>query len=143
MSSLLYDNICWYLNLMLELATLACECACFKIIKTSILVHMDISEDSDSGRKKVDTINKYQVSIFGEDHTLLNVLKYVINKKHSEVELCGYVIPHPSEDMAIFRLQFQDEEQQKADNIYNVIVDGLLCVEQISQKLLSELKSWK
>lgn len=104
---------------------------------------MDVSDDVVSRTRKVEAVSPYQISISGEDHTLLNVLKYVINKKYSEVELCGYTIPHPSEDVAIFKVQFQKEESQREENIYSVLVGGLACIEEIGQKLLSEVESWE
>lgn len=42
--------------------------------------------------------------IANEDHTLGNVLRYII-MKNPEVEFCGYSIPHPSEDFLNIRIQ--------------------------------------
>lgn len=39
-----------------------------------------------------------------EDHTLGNALRYVI-LKNPEVQLCGYSIPHPSENKLNIRIQ--------------------------------------
>jgi DNA-directed RNA polymerase I and III subunit RPAC2 len=41
---------------------------------------------------------------FDEDHTLGNSLRYILSKR-SDVEFCGYSIPHPSENRMIVRLQ--------------------------------------
>mmetsp|Transcript_20427 Transcript_20427/g.28298 ORF Transcript_20427/g.28298 Transcript_20427/m.28298 type:complete len:117 (-) Transcript_20427:69-419(-) len=40
----------------------------------------------------------------GEDHTLANALRYVLNK-NPYTELCGYSVPHPSEDLVNVRVQ--------------------------------------
>lgn len=42
--------------------------------------------------------------IADEDHTLGNALRYII-MKNSEVEFCGYSIPHPSEAKLNIRIQ--------------------------------------
>lgn len=42
--------------------------------------------------------------IANEDHTLGNVLRYII-MKNPDVEFCGYSIPHPSEDFLNIRIQ--------------------------------------
>lgn len=42
--------------------------------------------------------------IIDEDHTLGNTLRYVI-MKNPEVEFCGYLIPHPSENKLNIRIQ--------------------------------------
>ncbi|ODQ45513.1 hypothetical protein PICMEDRAFT_16819 [Pichia membranifaciens NRRL Y-2026] len=42
--------------------------------------------------------------ITDEDHTLGNALRYMI-MKNSEVEFCGYSIPHPSENKLNLRIQ--------------------------------------
>lgn len=43
-------------------------------------------------------------SIEGEDHTLGNALRWVLNKNPSTA-LTGYTVPHPSEDLMNVRLQ--------------------------------------
>ncbi|XP_068702375.1 DNA-directed RNA polymerases I and III subunit RPAC2-like isoform X1 [Montipora foliosa] len=43
-----------------------------------------------------------------EDHTLGNSLRYIIMKKYlknSDVEFCGYSVPHPSENKINLRIQ--------------------------------------
>lgn len=42
--------------------------------------------------------------IIDEDHTLGNALRYMI-MKNSDVEFCGYSIPHPSENKLNIRIQ--------------------------------------
>ena len=39
-----------------------------------------------------------------EDHTIGNALRYVLTK-NKDVELCGYSIPHPSDNRMNLRLQ--------------------------------------
>lgn len=92
--------------------------------------------------KRLEARNEYQVSIADEDHTLLNVLRYAINKRCDSIELCGYTVPHPSENVAIFRVQFKRQEQQTSDNVYKTLVDGLEYVNAIGEKLLSEISTW-
>jgi len=42
--------------------------------------------------------------INNEDHTIGNLLQFVINK-YPDVQFCGYNIPHPSEDKIQVRIQ--------------------------------------
>ncbi|EYE90545.1 DNA-directed RNA polymerase core subunit RPC19 [Aspergillus ruber CBS 135680] len=44
----------------------------------------------------------------GEGHTLGNALRFSI-MKNSQVEFCGYTIPHPSEQKMNLRIQTTDE----------------------------------
>lgn len=46
--------------------------------------------------------------ILEEDHTLGNPLRYII-MKNSQVEFCGYSIPHPSENLLNLRIQTYGE----------------------------------
>lgn len=101
-----------------------------------------VDDEAKEKAKRIETRNEYQVSISGEDHTLLNLLRYTMSKKCEDVELCGYNIPHPSENVAVFRVQFKDERQQNADNVYRAIVDGLERVKEIGAKLLHEIDAW-
>lgn len=54
-------------------------------------------------------------SFTGEDHTLGNLLRYVL-MKDPETEFSGYSIPHPSEDIMNVRLQTHN---QKTDKVLN------------------------
>ncbi|KAF1966484.1 RBP11-like subunits of RNA polymerase, partial [Bimuria novae-zelandiae CBS 107.79] len=55
----------------------------------------------------------------GEDHTLGNVLRYII-MKNPDVEFCGYSIPHPSEAKMNLRIQSYD-----GVDVYDILDKGL------------------
>ncbi|KAF2175290.1 DNA-directed RNA polymerase I and III 14 KDA polypeptide [Zopfia rhizophila CBS 207.26] len=78
--------------------------------------------DADRDRIRVlsgatDTAASFQFE--GEDHTLGNVLRYII-MKNPDVEFCGYSIPHPSETKMNLRIQTYD-----GVNVYDVLEKGL------------------
>ena len=50
-----------------------------------------------------------------EDHTLGNMLRYVL-MKDPEVAFCGYSVPHPSEDVMNVRLQTREINTDKTLN---------------------------
>ena len=63
-------------------------------------------------------------SFQNEDHTLGNILRYVLMKDKNTL-FCGYSIPHPSEDLMNVRLQTKEkntnEIMEKAmDNIVEI-----------------------
>lgn len=102
-----------------------------------------MEEGSDTKQtKRLETRSEYQVAIADEDHTLLNILRYAVNKRCSDIELCGYTVPHPSENVAVFRVQFKNPQQQTSDSVYKTLVDGLEYVHAIGEKLLSEVSTW-
>ena len=47
-------------------------------------------------------------SFKNEDHTLGNILRYILMKDKNTL-FCGYSIPHPSEDVMNIRLQTKEE----------------------------------
>ena len=47
-------------------------------------------------------------SFQNEDHTLGNILRYML-MKDKNTSFCGYSIPHPSEDVMNIRLQTREE----------------------------------
>lgn len=54
--------------------------------------------------------NSLTICIRNEDHTLGNVLRYMLMKKYLQltspnVEFCGYSVPHPSEFQINLRIQ--------------------------------------
>ena len=51
-------------------------------------------------------------SFRNEDHTLGNILRYIL-MKDSKTLFCGYSIPHPSEDIMNIRLQTREENTNK------------------------------
>jgi DNA-directed RNA polymerase I and III subunit RPAC2 len=67
--------------------------------------------------------------IFGnEDHTLGNVLRYVLMRR-SETEFCGYSVPHPYEPKMNVRLQTTGEPALE------VLKKGLKDVEEAANVL--------
>ncbi|KAI9485373.1 MAG: DNA-directed RNA polymerase [Benjaminiella poitrasii] len=74
-----------------------------------------------------------------EDHTLGNSLRHIINK-NSEVDFCGYSIPHPSEAKMNVRIQTTDRtnaiEALKTglDNLYDLVA----CVRQAYEEDLAK-----
>lgn len=87
-------------------------------------------------------VNEYQVSIGNEDHTLMNILRYSINKKCEDVEYCGYTIPHPSEQISLFNVQFRESYKQNSENVYAALIEGLKGVEMIGKRLLEEIENF-
>lgn len=73
--------------------------------------------------------DEYSVEIRGESHTLLNILRWAIGEfdKHREIELIGYTIPHPMEDLSLFRIQFADPKLQTKENLLKHLKSGLDC----------------
>ena len=51
-------------------------------------------------------------SFKNEDHTLGNILRYMIMKDPNTL-FCGYSIPHPSEDLMNIRVQTKEENTDK------------------------------
>ena len=51
-------------------------------------------------------------SFQNEDHTLGNILRYMLMKDTNTL-FCGYSIPHPSEDLMNIRLQTRNENTNK------------------------------
>ncbi|KAK6173014.1 hypothetical protein SNE40_016554 [Patella caerulea] len=56
----------------------------------------------DSGNTEADSCKTFVMH--NEDHTLGNSLRYII-MKNSDVQFCGYTVPHPSENKINFRVQ--------------------------------------
>ncbi|KAG0441234.1 DNA-directed RNA polymerases I and III subunit RPAC2 [Dictyocoela muelleri] len=83
---------------------------------------------------RVNMINDFTISIKNEDHTLLNVLQHMINQNYSgeKVELCGYVIPHPSENISQLRVQFENEDKQNYLNMLYKTKEGLESIKEMT-----------
>jgi DNA-directed RNA polymerase I and III subunit RPAC2 len=47
-------------------------------------------------------------ALAGEDHTLGNAVRYMLNK-HAGVAFAGYSVPHPSDDVVNIRVQTTGE----------------------------------
>lgn len=54
-----------------------------------------------------DDLSTATFCLFNEDHTIGNALRYIL-MKNSNVEFCGYSIPHPSEPKVHLRIQMYD-----------------------------------
>lgn len=93
----------------------------------------------DDGRIQV--INDVSLKVLDEDHTLLNAVRWAVSSNWlgSPVEFCGYTIPHPSEKVANFNLQFADQSEQSPKNVLKKVYEGLECVEIIASTLIDKL----
>lgn len=90
----------------------------------------------DSSRIRI--INDQAIEIAEEDHTLMNVMKWVLSNNFigEEIEFCGYTIPHPSDNVAHLTVQFLNEEKQQPQNVLDAVKDSLECINSIGKKLL-------
>ncbi|XP_067950700.1 DNA-directed RNA polymerases I and III subunit RPAC2-like [Watersipora subatra] len=66
-----------------------------------------------------------------EDHTLGNALRYVI-MKDPRVEVCGYSVPHPSEDKILLRIQ--TDTTCSAEDALRTGVDNLQSLSELILK---------
>ncbi|KAF7684256.1 putative DNA-directed RNA polymerases I and III subunit RPAC2 [Astathelohania contejeani] len=98
-----------------------------------------VMEDSE---KRVNITSNYMVEFKYEGHTIMNLLRWAISMNFTgeEVDLCGYTIPHPTDQTSSLRIQFKDEDKQNPENLVKKITEGLECIELIGKKLLEDLK---
>lgn len=99
--------------------------------------------------KKIKLINDLQLQIFNEDHTLMNILVWILNNNWNTIlnkegnsvpiDFCAYTIPHPSENISLLTLQFENEKDQSFDNIKKVIRNSCCTIVNICDKLLNEI----
>ncbi|ORD96812.1 RPAC2 [Hepatospora eriocheir] len=87
--------------------------------------------------RKIKILNECSFSIENEDHTLLNPLKHVIDTHIDNIEFCGYTIPHPSEELAIFTVQSKNEENQNFSVIKRTINEGCDMIGMYCDKLIN------
>ena len=87
---------------------------------------------------RVVILNDLSVAISEEDHTLMNPLRWAVSNNWvgDRVEFCGYTVPHPSDKICNFNIQFEDKNVQSSKNVLKKIYEGLECVELIFSKLL-------
>ncbi|ORD93882.1 RNA pol I and III 14K sub [Enterospora canceri] len=82
--------------------------------------------------KKVAIKNEMQIEIWDEDHTMMNLLRWIISSgwadyideetnEKVEVDFCGYAIPHPSERVCVLTVQFVHKSHQNGSNILNIL----------------------
>jgi len=64
------------------------------------------------------------LTIHGEDHTLGNVVRYMC-VKDTRTKLCGYSIPHPSDELLKLRLEVNDSGMRgKREDLMDVDADA-------------------
>lgn len=93
-------------------------------------------------KHKIEPIDEFSLRFEGEDHTMMNPLRWAISNNWvgDNVDFCGYTIPHPSETASHLNVQFADINQQKTRNVLKKVYEGLECIEVIAQKLLDSVK---
>lgn len=94
---------------------------------------------------RVKILSSQTVQVRGEDHTIMNPLRWCIGKNFGgeRVELVGYTIPHPSDDASNITIQLQDEHLQSPPHLLKKISEGLQCMEAIGKKIASEVEKLK
>ncbi|KAM0688334.1 RNA polymerase subunit AC19 [Conglomerata obtusa] len=80
---------------------------------------------------KVTISSPYVIKITGEDHTIMNPLRYIIQRNDKSAELVGYSIPHPAENCVEFNIQYKNE-----GNIAKSMCQGLSDLETLSERML-------
>ena len=92
---------------------------------------------------KIRILDDFSIEIRREDHTLMNPLKMAIssNWTGSEVEFCGYNVPHPSDDLVHLSVQFEDESVQGTAAVLQKIAEGLDSLEACCGHLLRQIES--
>ena len=81
--------------------------------------------------------------IKNEDHTLGNLLRYVITR-HPDVEFCGYSMPHPSEAKMHLRIQCSSMQRQVTfldSSAISILRKGLFDVQRMCETTLSKFQS--
>jgi len=87
---------------------------------------------------RVKVRDEYTLEIQGESHSLLNILRWAIGEldEDDRIELVGYTIPHPMEDLSVLRIQFANPEDQTRENLLDSLRKGL----DSTRKVLSRLE---
>ncbi|CAD25969.1 DNA-DIRECTED RNA POLYMERASE I AND III SUBUNIT 14K (14 kDa polypeptide) [Encephalitozoon cuniculi GB-M1] len=98
-----------------------------------------------SKEPRIKILNGQTVQVRKEDHTIMNPLRWCIGKNFTgeKVELVGYTIPHPSDDISNITIQLCDESLQTPPNLLKKLVEGLECMEAIGAKIASEIERSK
>ena len=96
-------------------------------------------EGTDASRVKA--VDKYTLEIQKEDHTLTNILKWVISSNMVEppVDFCGYTIPHPSDNLVTLTIQFENGEEQASVNVLQKVVSATHCIDACCVRLRERL----
>lgn len=90
---------------------------------------------------KITILSEMTVAVGNEDHTLMNPLRWAVSNNWlgDKVEFCGYTVPHPSDKVCNFNIQFEDKSIQTSKNVLKKMYEGLECLELIFLKLSQEL----
>jgi DNA-directed RNA polymerase I and III subunit RPAC2 len=99
---------------------------------------MSLAGDEDL---KISILSELSVAVSDEDHTLMNPLRWAVSNNWlgDKVEFCGYTIPHPSDKICNFNVQFSDKNTQTSKNVLKKMYEGLECVELVFNKILEKL----
>ena len=73
-------------------------------------------------------------TLYNEDHTMGNTLRYMLNKK-AEVSFVGYSVPHPAEAKMNLRLQTVGPPATE------VLIDALSTVHSVGEHVLKTFES--
>jgi DNA-directed RNA polymerase I and III subunit RPAC2 len=76
--------------------------------------------------------NSLVLCIKDEDHTIGNLLRYII-MKNEDVEFCGYSVPHPSENLLNLRIQAPEPMKAFVKGLDD-LVDLFECVKEKFEK---------
>ena len=92
-------------------------------------------------KSKITILSELTLAIADEDHTIMNPLKWTVSNNWlgDKVEFCGYTVPHPSDKLCNFNVQFENKDLQTSKNILKKTYEGLECLELIFSKLSQEL----
>lgn len=81
--------------------------------------------------------------IKNEDHTLGNLLRYVVTR-YSDVEFCGYSMPHPSEAKMHLRIQCSSMKMQVTfldSSAIGILKKGLFDIQKMCEATRSKFQS--
>ncbi|KAK1348190.1 putative Rpb3/Rpb11-like subunit of RNA polymerase [Hamiltosporidium tvaerminnensis] len=98
-----------------------------------------MSQNTDQNPQKIKPLNNFTLSIHNEDHTLMNALRYTIQLCSPEVDIVGYTIPHPSEQISNLRIQYTEENDQNISNMAHTVKNGLTSLENIIVKIFDKI----
>lgn len=91
-------------------------------------------KDFQETTKPILTIEKNRIIIPNEDHTIMNPLRYIIQRNCADVSIVGYSIPHPAEKKAELKMQFKREK-----SIRDVTINGLKDLIRIGEVIITKL----
>ncbi|KAI5190370.1 DNA-directed RNA polymerases I and III subunit RPAC2 [Nematocida minor] len=82
--------------------------------------------------------DNYTIEILKTNHTVLNIVRWAIEKfeEEYEIDLIGYTIPHPMETRALMKIQLKKEEEQTKSAILSIFKRGIAA----SNRVLSQIE---